>query len=237
MAQNPASDLANTVKNAFGDPVGTARKVLNTVDSVVPKWLPGVSNPDEHQAPQNDTSYHDQQVKKANDSFGVKTPPAPPKKVGPTPKYHKGTDYVPKTGPAILKKGEAVLNTDDADKLRKAKGQTMSTSHAMKSVSEELGGKKEATPKKEIKHIITRKTANGKSHIHTHVHTHPAHPDEEHVTTGDDEMAEHMMQHMGTPNPGEAEADAGQGAAPGAAPVPGAAAAPAAAAPVPGAAA
>lgn len=37
------------------------------------------------------------------------------------PKYKKGTDYVPKTGPAILHKGEAVLNKEDAQRLRDGK--------------------------------------------------------------------------------------------------------------------
>jgi hypothetical protein len=79
-----------------------------------------------------------------------------------------------------------------------------------------LGGGDEK-PKKEISHIVTRKATSG-GHIHEHHHTHPEHhPKEEHTTRGDDEMAEHMMANMGTPNPGEAEADAGTpdaGAAP-----------------------
>jgi hypothetical protein len=81
-------------------------------------------------------------------------------------------------------------------------------------VAGSLGGSE--TPKKEIKHIITRKAKSG-GHIHTHVHTHPAHPDEDHVTHGDDQLAEHMMMHMGTPNPGEAEAEQGQSGIPAAA--------------------
>jgi hypothetical protein len=143
-----------------------------------------------------------------------------------TPKYHKGTDYVPKTGPAILKKGEAVLNNKDAENYRQ--GKSMKASDAMKGASEALGGK--STPPKEIEHIKTKKAKSG-GYVHEHHHTHPEHhPMETHVTPDQDAMAEHMMQHMGTPNPGEADADAGQGGIPGAAPTTGAPAA----APTPG---
>lgn len=72
----------------------------------------------------------------------------------------------------------------------------------------------ESKPEKKIKHIATRKSANG-GHIHEHHFTHSdAHPMEEHSTQGDDAMVDHMMQNMGTPNPGEAEADAGQSGIP-----------------------
>ena len=75
----------------------------------------------------------------------------------------------------------------------------------------------EDVPAKVIQHIRTRKSANG-GHIHEHHHTHPEHhPMEEHSTQGDDGMVEHMMDNMGTPNPGEAEADAGQSGMPAAA--------------------
>jgi hypothetical protein len=84
----------------------------------------------------------------------------------------------------------------------------MNSTHWAGDIKQELGGS-EHKPKKEISHIVTRKSANG-GHIHEHHHTHPAHhPKEEHTTSGDDAMAEHMLQNMGTPNQGEAEADAG----------------------------
>ena len=222
MPQNPSSNLTDTLKKNFVQPVQNA---LNAVDRYVPDWLPGVKS---KPSPGADAA-HDADVKKANESLGITNDKPLPSQSAPkpksVPKYHEGSDYVPETGKAVLKKGEAVLNTEDANKLREAKGKGMNTSSAVKSVASELGGKTE-TPKKEIKHIITRKAHGGKGHIHTHVHTHAAHPDEEHVTSGDDEMAEHMMQHMGEPNPGEAEADAGQSGIPaaGAAPQPGAAA-------------
>lgn len=85
----------------------------------------------------------------------------------------------------------------------------MSNSSPMDAVRAHLGAE-EAKPKKEISHIVTRKSGTNGDHIHEHHHTHPEHhPKEEHTTRGDDEMAEHMMANMGTPNPGEAEADAG----------------------------
>jgi len=221
MSQGPADNLIDTAKNTFVKPV---QNVLNAVDKYTPSWLPGV-----HKTPAPDPNATKPTAKSLGWAVDDDKKPASTatKKTTTPPKYEKGTDYVPKTGPAILHKGEAVLNKEDADKHREGK---MATSKKY-DVSDELGGKKEAKPAKEIKHIVTRKAHGGKGHIHTHVHTHPdVHPDEEHVTSGDDEMAEHMMQNMGTPNPGEAEADAGQsgipaagGAAPGgAAPTPGA---------------
>lgn len=130
---------------------------------------------------------------------------APAKKTAKMPSYAKGTDYVPKTGPAKLHEGEAVLPKDEAAKHR-----------AMKSGASELGG--DGKPAKEIAHIVVKK-AKGKDgktvHIHTHVHTHPMHhPDETHMTEGNDGLADHMMEHMGEANPGEAEADAGQSGIP-----------------------
>lgn len=63
------------------------------------------------------------------------------------------------------------------------------------------------TPKKEIREITVKKSHNG-GHVITHKHHHPDHhPDEVNTTKGDDEMAAHMLQHAGTPNQGEAEAD------------------------------
>ena len=174
-----------------------------------------------------DTSGHDQMVSNANASFANKAKATPVKAPsaatpGKMPKFHKGTDYVPKTGPAILKKGEAVLNNKDAAKHREAK----MSKGTLASVSDELSGKA-AKPKKEIKSMHIKKAANG-GHIIRHEHTHPEHhPDEEHTTKTDDQLASHVLQNMGTPNPGEADADAGQSGVPaaGAAPAGGAPAA------------
>jgi hypothetical protein len=99
-----------------------------------------------------------------------------------------------------------------------------------------LGGheaKKEAPKsKKEVKEVRVRKAKNH-GHIIEHHHTNPVdHPMEEHTTNGNDELASHMMEHMGTPNAGEGQ-DAS--AAPPAAGAPAAGAPPAGgAAPMPG---
>ena len=62
----------------------------------------------------------------------------------------------------------------------------------------------EAKPKKEIKEMVHTKSHNGK-HIVTHKHHHPAHhPDETHVMNDMNELQNHMDQHAGTPNEGEA---------------------------------
>lgn len=77
-------------------------------------------------------------------------------------------------------------------------------------VRDALGGHDEK-PKspKEVREIRTRKSKSG-GYIHEHHHTHPEeHPMEEHTSNDQDSMAEHMLTHMGSPNPGEAEADAG----------------------------
>jgi hypothetical protein len=189
------------------------------VDSIK-NILTGKSN----STPSQDTSWHDSQVAAANKSFVNQSNQPTPKtpKTGPAksklPKYKDGTDRVPKTGPAILHKDEAVLKKEDADKYREGK-----MKHKNIPGAEELAGKSEK-PAKEIKHIIVKKakTKDGKHvNVHTHVHTHPEHhPDEEHVTEGNDGLVEHMLEHQGEPNPGEAEADAGQSGIPAGAPAP-----------------
>jgi hypothetical protein len=98
-------------------------------------------------------------------------------------------------------------------------------SDVMNELKHSLSGEHEK-PKKVVHKMHIEKAKSG-GHIITHEHTHPAHhPDEKHVTKGDDELASHVLQNMGTPNPGEAEADAGQSGIPagGAAPTPGASA-------------
>lgn len=77
-------------------------------------------------------------------------------------------------------------------------------------VRHSLGGEHaDHKPAKEISEVRVRKGKSG-GHVIEHHHTHPEHhPMEEHVTKGDDEMAEHMLANMGTPNQGEPEAEAG----------------------------
>ncbi len=77
-------------------------------------------------------------------------------------------------------------------------------------VAGHLGGESKEKPKKEIDHVVVKRSATKGDHTITHHHTHPEHhPSETHTTRGDDELAQHMMQNMGTPNQGEPEADAG----------------------------
>lgn len=88
-------------------------------------------------------------------------------------------------------------------------------------------------PKKEIASIHTKKGASG-GYIHTHHHVNPdKHPPEDHVSPNQDAMVQHMMANMGSPNPGEADADSGQSGIPTGAPTPGAAAPAASAPPAP----
>jgi hypothetical protein len=104
--------------------------------------------------------------------------------------YEKGTDYVPKTGPAILHKGEKVVPKDKN----------------MKSVTDKMKASLSGDdkPKKEIKEMHIRKTANG-HHIVKHIHHAPAHhPDEEHSMNDLSELHAHLDQHAGVPNEGEA---------------------------------
>jgi len=154
---------------------------------------------------------------------GEKRPESSPdlRPLPPLGSYEKGTSHVPKTGIYKLHEGEAVIPKDKNMDSMKDK------------MTEALGGS-DKKPKKEIKEMHVRKTANGK-HIVTHKHHHPEHhPDEEHSMENMAALHQHMEDHAGTPNEGEgAESAAPAGAAQlTAAPSPAAApAAPAAGAP------
>jgi hypothetical protein len=115
--------------------------------------------------------------------------------------FEKGTSHVPKTGIYKLHEGEAVIPKDKNMDSMKDK------------MTEALGGS-DKKPKKEIKEMHIRKTANGK-HIVTHKHHHPEHhPDEEHSMENMAALHQHMEDHAGTPNEGEgAESAAPAGAA------------------------
>jgi len=117
------------------------------------------------------------------------------------PSYKTGTNYVPKTGPAILHKGEAVVTKEKNMDNMKDK------------MMDSLGGSSKK-PKKEIHKIETHKTADGKM-VHIHKHHHPEHhPDEEHVSNDMAELHKHMEDHMGAQNEGEAAPADGQAPAP-----------------------
>jgi hypothetical protein len=134
--------------------------------------------------------------------------------------FAKGTSHVPKTGVYKLHEGEAVIPKDK--NMADMKDKMMAS----------LSGD-DKKPKKEIKEMHIRKTANGK-HIVKHVHHHPEHhPDEEHAMEDMGALHQHMEDHAGTPNDGEgAESAPPAGAAPmTASPSPAAAPAPAAGGP------
>jgi hypothetical protein len=198
MANGPGDNLVDTLKKTFVQPVKT---VLDTIDKVIPDAVVPKSLRDKNTGVDNSPE-HDAAVKKANEGLGITNNNPLPK----TPKkYHSGTDYVPETGPATLKKGEAVLNTEDAKKFREAKMAKTWT----KDAKDGLAGKDGKKPPKVISHMVHHRVEGGGHHIEHH-HTHPeAHPVEHHFKKDDDEMLEHFAQHAGTPNPGEPEAEAG----------------------------
>lgn len=77
--------------------------------------------------------------------------------------------------------------------------------HALSSRSKPKSAK---ASKKEVRKMHITK-AHGGYHI-VHEHTDPmAHPPEEHVAPDMAALHDHMEQHMGEPNPGEEQADAG----------------------------
>lgn len=108
--------------------------------------------------------------------------------------FKKGTTSVPKTGMALVHEGEAVVPEEENPMSQKT------WADAVKS------GKK---PKKELAHMVVTPHKNG-SHTVMHHHTHPDHhPAEPHGVTNMQDLHDHMEEHMGSPNSGEAEADAG----------------------------
>ena len=115
--------------------------------------------------------------------------------IKPLGSFEHGTDYVPKTGLALLHKGEKVIPAKDnmADESQFAM----------------VPGRKAKTPKKE--HVATHITHHKDgSHTAVHKHSHPEHhPDETHALSNMDALHDHLEQHVGQPNSGEAEAEAG----------------------------
>jgi hypothetical protein len=99
------------------------------------KWT-GKGKPPEPQKPPPDTSWHDDQVKKANDSFAKKAAepppadtkpapaPAPKGKAAKIPSYKKG-GKIRRTGLAMVHKGERMIPKTKVAKVEKAM-------HAMK---------------------------------------------------------------------------------------------------------
>jgi hypothetical protein len=95
--------------------------------------------------------------------------------------YKKGTDYVPKTGLALLHKGEKVVPV---------KENNMDSTYDMVK-----GMGKDKAPKKEIEHMRIRKAKSG-GHVVEHHHHSSAHPKEEHVMADMKALHDHLDQHM-----------------------------------------
>src|SRR6266705_155905 len=72
--------------------------------------------------PKPDTSWHDEQVRKANESFAKpapeKQPPPAPKGKGKVPSYKKG-GKIRKTGLALVHKGERMIPKGKVAKVEK----------------------------------------------------------------------------------------------------------------------
>ena len=134
------------------------------------------------------------------------------------PKYHKGGK--------IKKDGEQVVNAENGETVLPNKGKKRATELAMK----HLDGMKDGMENAAKKHVKPMKKKHGKvKKIHVHVNdddtfsmTHEHHPNEDgsqnpdttHSAQDMDQLMDHMQDHLGTPNPGEAEANAGPQAAP-----------------------
>ena len=92
--------------------------------------------------------------------------------------YKDGTDFVPKTGLAVLHKGEKV--TPAKDNMKNIFGKITEG---------------DAKPPKKIKSIHTRKATDG-SYIHEHHHHHADHHKmEEHTSPDKDAMLKHLADH------------------------------------------
>ena len=128
------------------------------------------------------------------------------------PSYKHGVDSVPKTGPAMLHKGEKVTPAED--------------NPMNKDVASLMPGIAGTKPEKKISHLVHRKDETTGKHIVEHHHTHPLHQPTEHHHNLDMSQVHDHVEQMGEPNQGEAEA---------AAAAPAAAAGPAAAGPAAGA--
>jgi hypothetical protein len=134
---------------------------------------------------------------------GAKYGDKPPEKridvdqyIRPLGSFKHGTGYVPATGVYKLHEGEAVTPAEENPMADSA-------------VFNMVPGKKAKAPKKELSHIHIKSHKDG-SHTVTHHHTHPEHhPAEEHGLSNMDALHAHLEDHIGQPNSGEAEADAG----------------------------
>lgn len=143
------------------------------------------------------------------------------------PKYHDG-GKIKKSGLQVInaEKGESVLPKD----AEKSKEIFMDHMKGLEAGLKSKKKKAEASPHKEAKHEEHKSHSVAKRHgkvKHMHIHRadddsfvidHQHEPmedgspvaDTQHTAPDMDALHDHLEEHMGEPNPGEAEADAGQ---------------------------
>ncbi len=202
-AAQPIADWVNT------HVYQPAQRVLGAIDKTTP------TSPSSNQTNWKPQPNAEQQKEIDRNNQKPKTTPS-------TPKYHQGTDYVPKTGPAILKKGEAVLNEKDADKYRATKGKDMAKSTSSSRAHSVLGGHSKPKSKGKHPHHITIRHGKSGGHVVTH-HFEPDEtgsmpPEEEHVMPDKASLMAHLDSNIpDTPAPMAAPPDASAAAGPAAA--------------------
>ena len=123
----------------------------------------------------------------------------------PLGQMHKG-GTIQKTGQYVMKAGEKVLTGDQHAHLKNA------LSLAQTALSHEP--EQDMQPKKVIRAMNIRKASDG-SHVIEHHHVDFSHPMEEHTAKNMDELHDHLEQHWGTPNDGEAESESEKDESPG----------------------
>lgn len=112
--------------------------------------------------------------------------------------YKRGTAYVPKTGPAILHKGEAVIPAN--------KNSMGLAESALAHNDREAPAKPE---KKKVKSVHVRKAHKGGFIAETHFTNSLAHPMQEHALSTMDALKEHMQESLGGGSEGGAEQASG----------------------------
>jgi hypothetical protein len=197
-----ASAASKMGSSMVAPPTGEAAGIKARKDNIDEYMKATAKVPEEHMAEPVSSNYDKIHPKsKYGDRSGEKRIDVS-EMTKPLPTYHKGIARVPKTGPANLEEGEAVI-PKEANPMNHG-----GTYDLVKGMG------KDEKPKKEISHMVHRKKESG--HVIEHHHTHPDHhPMEEHAMSNMDDVHDHMEEHMGTPNPGEAEADKGMSGIPG----------------------
>lgn len=191
--------------------------------TVPPKATPSANKASAPAKPAVDTTNLTQELKDKRDNVKQY------KDNTPAPQYHKG-GKIKKDGVQTIdaKKGETVLPTKDKK-------------HATELAMKHLDGMKEGMEHKAKKHESKHESKpEHKKHgkvkkMHVHVNddntfsmTHEHNPSEDgsqmpdttHSAPDMDGLMDHMQEHLGTPNPGEAEANAGPAAPAAGAPAP-----------------